>query len=265
MGHRHYRFAGWPPGAGPPRRLTAGFTLIELPAVRKGKRAAFTLIELLVVIAIIMLLMAITIPTVGKIMEGAQVARIKQFIIEVDEACQGYYLANNNYYPGQADVSSWSGTYTGSQICAARLFGYPYGNINDATPTTAINTAGSYLSYKEGRLLSYYNKTTTVTYQNCLADLFDQQPRALCYYPARLGASGLSQYVYADNEGLMSSTEGRFQLCITDNRYGDSNMPYHPGRFLLVAAGPIKDGKRRFYYSGRTLYTNFGGGTIVGP
>ena len=47
----------------------SAFTLIELPAVRKGKRGAFALIELLVVIAIIVLLVAMLSPALRRTRE----------------------------------------------------------------------------------------------------------------------------------------------------------------------------------------------------
>ena len=76
------------------RRGLHGFTLSELPVVRKCKRRAFTLIELLVVVAIIALLVAILLPSLNAARGHAErivcASNTRQFALAF------YYYCNDN-------------------------------------------------------------------------------------------------------------------------------------------------------------------------
>ncbi len=78
---------------------TKGFTLIELPVVRKCKCRAFTLIELLVVVAIIALLVAILVPAVQMAKEQANRAVCATRLKGADTACFLYANVNKDRYP----------------------------------------------------------------------------------------------------------------------------------------------------------------------
>ena len=91
-----------------------GFTLIELPAMRKRKGFAFTLIELLVVIAIIALLVTLLVPALS---EAKRLAKV--VICSTNQHAMGLGLA---VYVGEEDgkgpvPAGWYGIYvTGQQI-----------------------------------------------------------------------------------------------------------------------------------------------------
>jgi len=71
-------------------RRSAGFTLIELPAVRKGERTAFTLIELLVVIAVISLLASLVMPALNTAILAADRASCATHLRQIGNAYSGY-------------------------------------------------------------------------------------------------------------------------------------------------------------------------------
>jgi prepilin-type processing-associated H-X9-DG protein/prepilin-type N-terminal cleavage/methylation domain-containing protein len=84
-----------------PRRTSfADFTLVELPAVSKRKRAAFTLVELLVVIGIIALLISILMPALSRAREQARAAKCLSNLRQLSMATLGYCNFNKGQFPG---------------------------------------------------------------------------------------------------------------------------------------------------------------------
>jgi prepilin-type N-terminal cleavage/methylation domain-containing protein/prepilin-type processing-associated H-X9-DG protein len=109
------------------RSTRPGFTLIELPVVRKGERGAFTLIELLVVIAIIAILAALLVPAVQNALDTARVA-----------AC------SNNQRQVGLGVASFAGDHDGN-MPHCWIFGDQEGWYNELEGYAADETRNSRL------------------------------------------------------------------------------------------------------------------------
>lgn len=73
------------------RRLRCG--------LRSGFRTGFTMVEMLTVIGIIVILMAVLLPTVGKVKQQAYVAHTKSTMSLISQAIEQYYL-EYKAYPG---------------------------------------------------------------------------------------------------------------------------------------------------------------------
>jgi len=211
-----------------------GFTLIELPGVRQRKRCAFTLIELLTVILIISLLVGILVPTVRAVIQAASAANTNATIQSLSGGIQQYYTENNNVYPGQNVPSSF--VYGSHWLMRAMFTRKGATSVNYSAAPAADFPLDAYVPIKAGLI---QRSTSGTDYSNAWLGDGYPSPMAICYYPARLGGSGLSQYTENDNTTHTSGkTGGTFSDFIKDTRLDTGgNTPYRSGQYLLIAPG----------------------------
>ena len=81
------------------RKPLSGFTLIEVPVVRKCKAKGFTLIELLVVISIIAVLISILLPTLQNAKRQVVVLSCLANLKQMEIGLMVYVTENNFQYP----------------------------------------------------------------------------------------------------------------------------------------------------------------------
>jgi len=193
----------------------------------------FTLVELLIVMIILAILSTIVVPAVMKAIALADDHKAKAYLHEVGLSAAQYAGANNQRYPGQDDIgqlvgSSPPGPYTGSQILAARLFGYPDNQITQAHPSGITN---NYMAFEVNLLITASGR------RNSLADN-SKTAKPLLYYPSRRGeTTPLGCYKWADNSAYAGggTSNARFTSYAT-SRLGN-NIARNEGRFLLIGTG----------------------------
>ncbi|MDP7162369.1 MAG: type II secretion system protein [Phycisphaerae bacterium] len=166
------------------------------------RRAGFTLVELLVVMAILMILGGILLPWITKAVQFGTSVGSAAFLSSAAQATWVFHK-EEGYFPGQKDpgqLKGSGGTYTGSQWLAARLFGYPDGDISSNSP----KATSAYLEYKAHLLLPSSNPVTDGR-NNSLADA-SKNPHPLLYWPSRLGGTTAEQcYKWDDNSEYILS------------------------------------------------------------
>lgn len=211
------------------------FYHVPRPVARWGGRDGFTLAELLVVMLIMGLLMGILFPILGVVRQKMQAARSN---VRKETLAQGivtYKMVHRNRYPGQSDPEKWEGTFTGSQVLAAHMYGYyreddpaPYAAILLDNPEPA---SVGYSPYEASMLMDIGSD------KNFLSDFFSS-PKPFAYYPSAPGVGRL-QFVFEMNDRFTGSTADALKINITDDRYGtSSDTPFNDGEFLLIGAGP---------------------------
>ena len=107
------------------------FTLVDLPAVSRGGRAAFTLVELLVVIGIIALLVAMLLPALNKAREASKAANCLSNLRQINTAFILFAHENKGFLPQIGSGGTGSERYTidgTSYNVPVRWFGGWYGS-----------------------------------------------------------------------------------------------------------------------------------------
>jgi prepilin-type N-terminal cleavage/methylation domain-containing protein/prepilin-type processing-associated H-X9-DG protein len=102
------------------RGKRAAFTLVELPAVSRGKRAAFTLVELLVVIGIIALLISILLPALNLARANARATKCMANLRTVGQAILAYSADNRG-----AILPAYNLPYVSALTAATAVDGWP--------------------------------------------------------------------------------------------------------------------------------------------
>jgi len=203
------------------------------------RRDGFTLIELLIVIVLMAILSALLIPMIDKIIVNADTARSKAFVQDVARGAEAFRGQNNGRYPGQDDIGlllGEGGSYTGSQIIAARLFGYPNSNIEDDTVSDKPQATSKYLEYKSSHLITQSSK------KNSLADN-SRTSNALLYFPSRLNVTlPTACYIWADNSAYVTedvaTAKTRFESeYATDTHHVAGDVARNEGGILIIGTG----------------------------
>jgi prepilin-type N-terminal cleavage/methylation domain-containing protein len=205
------------------------------------RREGFSLLELLIVVVILVIITVGIVVVNSNLVHSRAHSRSEWFIQEVRSARETFKGENNGMYPGQDDPGllkgSPGGKYTGSQMLASRLFGYPYTEIESDAP----KAKSLYLTYRADLLISKSSADRSIP-KNSLADK-SRSPNALLYFPSRLNATAPSEcYKWDDNSIYVSKDAAAARRefdknCSTDPKLNAPNNARNPGGVLIIGTG----------------------------
>lgn len=209
-------------------------------------RTGFTLVELLMVVLIISILVGILMPVVVGVMKLAVITKSQQRVAILGVGTVAYQK-DNGRYPGQDD---WGKTqlgspqlHTGSELLAMALFSDPDGSNFPKS---------NYAQYQPNDTL-FTCTDVTPNRVNVISDCWPKgQTMPICYYPARLGETGVGMYHESDNNVFTdpkhdsadtftkSVTHPSLAAVPADPATGRLKIDASPakmGQFILIAPG----------------------------
>ena len=203
------------------------------------RREGFSLLELLIVVVILVIITVGIVVVNSNLVHSRAHSRSEWFIQEVRSARETFKGENNGMYPGQDDPGllkgSPGGLYTGSQMLASRLYGYPHTEILSNNP----NASARYLQYRVDLLIDRSSKGTAIA-KNSLADN-SSTSNALLYFPSRLRETAATEcYKWGDSSQYVTKAGAQTVFnkeCITDQRVPGGNVARDPGGILIIGTG----------------------------
>jgi Tfp pilus assembly protein PilE len=210
------------------------------------RREGFSLFELVIVIVVIVILLLLLFPPTSTPHTGSDYSRSRAFLQQVASAAEMFKSENNGMYPGQSDLgllkgtSPQSGPYTGSQILAASLFGYPYSEIN-SPPANGPNATSKYLQYKSYLLINESSTGESIP-NNSLGD-DSKTINALLYFPSRLNVTTPNEcYKWDDNSDYISKKVAKARMefnknCIRNPKLNTPDKARIIGGILMIGTG----------------------------
>lgn len=178
----------------------------------------------LLVAEVVVALAIVVIPVVIHVVYGPSGTRVTT-CVGVTNSAIGSFRRHTGFYPGENTLSLLignGGRFTGSEVLGAALGGYPVGG--------PFNGKTDYVQWHEGTLVSPRGLGRPGT----LSD-GGRNPMPLCYYVARVSASGVETFFEEDNAPYTNQAHGGdFQKCVSRIR---EVQRAHP-RYLLLAPGP---------------------------